>query len=192
MIEQILVVPRQLIDDTYGESNAKLLGADEKQFKSLVQTHYTYMPRPEAEVDQAMKQVIAYCVVKSEGDILVMRRLKTQGEARLHNRCSIGVGGHINDTDATRDVVEAGLIRELEEEVFLDASYKLTYLGLINDNSSEVNTVHVGLCYLVEVPNHACRIRETEKMEGSWVPCTELRKLWDSLEGWSRIACSEF
>ena len=188
MREAILVLPRVLVDGTYGSSNNQLLGADEQSFKDMVAENLTYAWRDEAETNETLKQVIAYCVITSGDRVFVTKRTKKQTEARLHDRRSIGVGGHINHQDGLADPVGEGLLRELYEEVYIGPILSMRYRGLINDNSTAVNTVHVGLCYTIEVANQDCAVRETDKMSADWMTVEELRSVYDSLEGWSQIA----
>ena len=67
---------------------------------------------------------------------------------------------------------------------------------LINDDSTEVGSVHAGLAYLLEVPlplaqaKERVGIREVSKMRGGFTHLAELRKLWQNpatLESWSRL-----
>ncbi len=133
-----------------------------------------FVERRHAERDWTMKQVIPYCVVVSGGRVLRTRRLRKGGEARLHGKRSIGIGGHLNPVDG-RDVLGAGLARELEEELSFDAPWTARPVGLLNDDATEVGAVHVGLVYLVETAMPP-RIRETDVLEGDWVTVEELAR----------------
>jgi predicted NUDIX family phosphoesterase len=154
-----------------------------------------FVERRHAERDWTMKQVIPYCVVASQGRVLRTRRLAKGGEARLHGKRSVGIGGHLNPVDGSADagtgavdVLAAGLRRELEEELEFAAPWTARAVGLINDDATEVGAVHVGLVHVVEtaVPP---RIRETEILAGEWVTVAELarsvREERGSYETWS-------
>ena len=91
-----------------------------------------------------------------------------------------------SDTDS-ENIVIAGMLRELFEEVDIQCPYTYEFLGIINDNSSEVNSVHVGACFSVKLEGKACTVKETEKMHGFWVNKNEIDKYADGLEGWSKI-----
>ncbi len=191
MREKILTIPRKTVDELIGDSRTQLLPMTEEKFVQAVRGQIAYRYRDEVENDLTTKQLIAYVVVRSEGCIFGMRRLKKQTEARLHDRLSIGVGGHINTEDLAGDeleVIRHGLLRELHEEVWIEDHLPMRLLGFINDNSTEVGQVHTGICYLVDVPHKACSVRETDKMEGVWMSPTELRQDYDRLETWSQIA----
>lgn len=188
MAEQVMVVDSALLLDAVGADDTYLLGKDEKSFIDLVQANCTYLGRDVVEGDPSHKQIISYCVI-THGDLIYMtRRTKKQTEARLHDRLSVGIGGHVAREDSVRkDVVITGLKRELHEEVCIEKPYHATYLGVINDNSTEVGKVHCGVCYRMEVAQNDCRILETDKMVGQWVPFAEMDRYYDDLEEWSKI-----
>ena len=58
-----------------------------------------FVERRWAEHDSSFKQVIPYTVVTHGDEVLLLKRLEQGGEARLHGKLSIGVGGHINPVD---------------------------------------------------------------------------------------------
>ena len=64
------------------------------------------------EEDPCFKQVIPYLIIERDNGILVYQGTKA-GDARLHDRMSIGVGGHINDRDNT---FYESLMRGVHEE----------------------------------------------------------------------------
>ena len=84
---------------------------------------------------------------------------------------------------------------ELEEElVFRDADGREVaptapqMIGLINDDSGDVQRVHLGLLARVEVPREwRVQVRETDGLEGSWRPVEELEseEIRGRLEEWS-------
>ena len=193
MAEQVMVVDSSLLLQTVGADSTYLMGKNEQAFLDLVQANCTYRGRDVVETDPDYKQIIAYCVI-THGDMVFMtRRTKRQTEARLHDRLSIGIGGHVAYQDSnTQDVVLTGLQRELHEEVCIQKPYRATYLGVINDNSTEVGKVHCGVCYRMEVAEGDCRVLETDKMVGQWVPFAQLDACYDNLEEWSKIVVNTF
>src|SRR3954454_9273568 len=68
-----------------------------------------FRPRPDAEQDPSWKQVIPYVVLRDGDAIFLMRRTRAGGDERLHDRYSIGIGGHVNPQD---EDVNGGLRRE--------------------------------------------------------------------------------
>lgn len=150
-----------------------------------------FVERRHAEGDPTMKQVIPYCVVVSRGRVLRTRRLARGGEARLHGKRSIGIGGHLNPCDGTAgDVLTSGLRREIEEELVIDGPWTARPVGVLNDDSTEVGAVHVGLVHLVETDADV-RIRETDVLEGELVDLGELaescRRERGAYETWSAL-----
>ena len=118
----------------------------------------------------------------------VLRRLKKQTETRLHDKLSLGVGGHINPTEeAAADPIEAGLRRELAEEVDVSDRRALTCVGVLNETTGGVSDYHAALVYVLETDGEVT-VRETEKMSGTWATPTELDAVRDRLETWSQIA----
>ena len=118
----------------------------------------------------------------------VLRRLKKQTETRLHDKLSLGVGGHINPTEeAAADPIEAGLRRELAEEVDVSDLRALTCVGVLNETTGGVSDYHAALVYVLETDGEVT-VRETEKMSGTWATPAELDAVRDRLETWSQIA----
>ncbi len=155
----------------------------------IILNNYEFLPRPEAENDPSHKQIIPYVTLCRGDEVFVTRRLKKGGESRLHGLLSIGVGGHINpDKDGYDDkVLERGMKRELEEEVYITSMGALLPRGMINDDTQEVGSVHLGLFYTLEVTGDVS-VRETEKLEGFWAKRSELPTLSEQMETWSQFA----
>ena len=97
---------------------------------------------------------------------------------------SIGIGGHINPG---HDIIE-GLRQELDEEIAIDDDYELEFAGIINDASTDVGRVHLGIVYLLRASTKNVRVLETEKMTGEWMQRSALAPLRESMESWSQIA----
>jgi predicted NUDIX family phosphoesterase len=152
-----------------------------------------FVERRWAERDSSLKQVIPYTLVTHADEVFLLRRTARGGEARLHGKLSIGVGGHINpvDLDGAQDVLDAGCRRELEEEISIEAPYSLNTVGVINDDSSDVGSVHFGLVNVARCETPAVAIRETEVLEGSFVSRRALREMArtqrDTFETWSAL-----
>ena len=157
MKEQVLVVDRKLIDNNYGASSNEIVKVDESDFFSCVVTNHKFRWRNEVENDRNLKQIVAYCIISCGNKIFITKRLRKQTEVRLHDRLSIGVGGHINTVDDKNDnLIINGMERELHEEVFINCDYTINFVGLINDNSTDVNCVHTGVCFMINLDNCNC------------------------------------
>lgn len=193
MIEKVLVLKRSEVDSLYGVSQEKLIKINFDEFINNVDKSHQFIPRNLAENDDSFKQIIAYCIITCGSKIFVTKRLKKQTEIRLHDMLSVGVGGHINPIDcADGNVVMQGMARELSEEVYIGSTFTYRFLGLINDNSTAVNTVHAGACFEVNLDMPECSVREVEKMEGFWVDKDDIPSVYDKMEGWSKIVLNSF
>ena len=139
------------------------------------------------EEDPAWKQVIPYLVLRDGDAWFLMRRTRAGGDARLHDRWSIGVGGHLNPGDG--DVL-GGLRREWQEEVIADFEPSFEAVGLLNDDTTPVGQVHLGLVYLADAAGRPVTIREVDKLSGSFDPppgCARSRRRWRRGARWSSM-----
>ncbi|MEO5941669.1 MAG: hypothetical protein ABIZ72_11550, partial [Candidatus Limnocylindrales bacterium] len=110
-------------------------------------------------------------------------------DARLHDRYSIGVGGHVNPGDGALDGdLTAALRREWHEELIIDFVPDFRFVGLLNDDSTPVGEVHLGLVYEGDAGGRPVAIRESDKLSGGFVATTEVAAVNDRLETWSRLA----
>lgn len=157
-----------------------------------------YRPRGEMEQDPGFKQLIPYVLFRYVDDdggehLFQYTRGGGQGEARLHAKRSVGVGGHISledaaDRDNHGDVYREGMLRELAEEVTIDAPYEQRCIGLINDDETPVGQVHLGVVHLCDVRRPAVRPREADILEAGFRPVGEILAELDRFETWSQIA----
>ncbi len=152
------------------------------------------MQRDDAEYNLEHKQVIPYVIIRNGNNYLLLKRLTGQTEKRLHNKYSLGIGGHINpDSSVTGDnIVIKGLYKELNEEVSVDDPAGLNFIGIINDESNSVSKVHLGLLYELLAGSPGYRVLETGKMTAQWVTRDELREVYDGLETWSQIVYDQY
>lgn len=193
-MEFVYVVPREeLFPECYPQGLVpfgEALARDDVEAR--VRRHGFFVERAYAERRPALQQIIPYSVVRSaaDGRVLLVRRLAASGEARLHDKLSIGIGGHINPEDLQRpddDPIAAGTRREISEELDLSEEYELTSVGLLNDDTNAVGAVHVGLVQVLTTPG-SIAIRETENLEGRLVTPESLRDLaarGENFESWS-------
>jgi predicted NUDIX family phosphoesterase len=189
--ELVLVVPTtDLLTEIAG--GASWLGirlAGDDRLADLIRRRGAFRPRSEMEADEAWKQVIPYPVLRDGERWFLMRRTKAGGDARLHDRYSIGVGGHVNPADGGLDGDLTGALRrEWLEELDVDFVPDFRFVGLLNDDTTAVGRVHVGLVYEADAAGRAVAIRETEKLSGVFVPTVEVEAVVERLETWSAIA----
>jgi predicted NUDIX family phosphoesterase len=180
--ERVLVVPRDLVPDRASWYGLRTDGID--AFLGVVADHGRYEPRVAMEVDPSFKQIIPYLVLRDGERFFLMRRTRAGGDARLHDRWSIGVGGHVDPGD---DGLAGGLRREWHEELVADFEPVFTPYALLNDDTTEVGAVHLGVVILAEAEGRAVSVRETEKLSGAFATPGEVAAGAEHLETWSRI-----
>ncbi|NCB74136.1 MAG: NUDIX domain-containing protein [Clostridia bacterium] len=185
-MENVLTVKRELIAEFIPEKGITTENCD--IMVDIILKNYEFLARPEAENDPSHKQIIPYVVLCRGEEVFATRRLKKGNEARLHGLLSVGIGGHINpETDGSgEDVLSRGMNRELEEEVYIESRGKMTPCGIINDDTTEVGSVHLGLFFTLEVTGEV-RVLETEKLEGFWIKRSDMPGLSETMETWSQF-----
>jgi predicted NUDIX family phosphoesterase len=189
--ELVLVVPASAVVAELGGGTAWLgiRPAAEADLASLIRRAGAFRTRAEMEADPAWKQVIPYPVLRDGDAWYLMRRTKAGGDARLHDRYSIGVGGHVNPSDGALDGdLGAALRREWHEELFVDFVPDFRFVGLLNDDTTPVGEVHLGLVYEGDAAGRPVAIRETDKLTGEFASSAGVAAVSDRLETWSRIA----
>lgn len=180
--ERVLVVPRSAV--IAGSGWLGLLEVDPRSVLTAIERSGRFEPRAAMEVDPSFKQVIPYLVLRDGPRVFLMRRTRAGGDARLHERWSIGVGGHLNPGDAG---VNGGLRREWGEEVDADFVPHFRFRGLLNDDTTDVGSVHLGLVYEADAEGRPVAVRETEKLSGGFVEVSAVRAVYDGLETWSQL-----
>ncbi|MBR5998211.1 MAG: NUDIX domain-containing protein [Deltaproteobacteria bacterium] len=149
---------------------------------------YGFAPRSEAEWDFTRKQLIPYALLFAEtGRVLTYRRHGSEG--RLAGRYSAGIGGHVNDRDAgatLSDRLLSGLTREMREETGVTPSPgQIEFLGMINEDESEVGRCHVGVVFRVILEPSQVLSFSGEIAEPAWRSAAELDlsrfELWSAL-----------
>lgn len=193
--EHVLVVPTELF---HRLGHFQGFSADVERYldELLSPEHTSYRPRDEVEEDPSFKQLIPYVILRhrdaQRGErVFHYTRGKGQGEKRLHAKRSVGIGGHISTVDAASGVdlhpYHEGMRRELEEEIFIDAPYRETCVGLINDDESEVGRVHLGVVHIFDLDEPAVRPREDDICDTGFETIERLRSELGGFETWSQI-----
>jgi len=180
--EEVLVVPRASVVPGNGWLGVRRDGLAD--VLEVVREKGFFMRRGDAEEDPTHKQVIPYLVLRDGERWFLMRRTRAGGDARLHDLWSIGVGGHLNPGDGD---VEGGLRREWSEEVVAGFEPAFEPVGLLNDDTTPVGEVHLGVVFAADAAGRPVAIRETDKLEGSFASTDEVAAVRDSMETWSRL-----
>jgi predicted NUDIX family phosphoesterase len=180
--EQVLVVPREAL--VPGDGWTGVRPGDLAHALAVVERDAFFVRRGDAEADPSRKQVIPYLVLRDGERWFLMRRTRAGGDARLHDLWSIGVGGHLNPGDGD---VAGGLRREWSEELVAAFEPEFEPVGLLNDDTTPVGSVHVGFVYVADAGGREVAIRETDKLAGAFATTDEVRKVRDGMETWSRL-----
>lgn len=152
-----------------------------------------FMLRSQAEQDTRYKQLIPYIVLRFTDSVFSYVRGKKSSESRLVAMRSIGVGGHIEPTDlnlfsSDRDMYLEAATREVSEEVELASPYVEHTVALINDDSTEVGKVHLGILHIWDLAEPKVTKREGLITQAGFMTLESLKAQFDELETWSQIA----
>ena len=180
----------------------------------------TLVNREICETDTSSLQVIPYVTLVSlidNGDenidispsnpdakFFVYTRGKGGNEGRLHGKCSVGLGGHIEDAPTDEilfdQVIAQCIYKELMEEVgleipvFKDVCAVANHGELFLDLTNEVGSVHIALSLTLFVS--PLDLNETEAnviTKGQWLTLSEIKELMSAqedpliLEDWSMM-----
>ncbi len=187
-VEHVLVIPTAVFHEI-GHFQGFCADVDRYLDVILDPRHASYRPRPEMEKDPSFKQLIPYCIFRSGDQLFHYQRGSAQGEARLHAKRSIGVGGHVSTLDLDGDLTPylEGMRRELEEEVDIESGWTEDCIGLINDDLTEVGKVHLGIVHIFDLDNPKVQPREKSMINAGFAPSSELMTRMDEFETWSSI-----
>ena len=168
-------------------------------------------PRPHLENDQNFAQIIPYVVFENNGKILAYIRTSAGNETRLHNKLSIGIGGHVDAIDShidgntgvisLLDTLEKSARREIMEELAVseeDANrLEFSWTHLIHSNETEVDGLHMGFVAVVDITlmPEIIDYAQIEDAIGQvhWLDIDEIKQLTapdtanTSAETWTRI-----
>jgi predicted NUDIX family phosphoesterase len=189
--ENILVVRRALFDQL---GNFHGLNFEPEKYLSalLSRGNNFFLPRAQAEDDPTHKQIIPYALIVHGETVLHYVRGKKAGEQRLVAKGSIGIGGHMNDTDESlfawdEAAYRAGVEREVNEEIKIETRFEDRIVALLNDDTTEVGRVHLGVVHVFRLAEPKVQKREAMITSMSFLTRDELVARRDTLETWSQI-----
>src|SRR6188768_2318839 len=189
--ENVLVVRRSLFDEL-GSFHGLCFEPEKYLTALLARGNNFFMPRAQAENDPSHKQIIPYAVIVHDGTVLHYVRGKKAGEQRLVSKGSIGIGGHMNDTDESlfawdEQAYRAGVEREVNEEIKIDSPFEDRIVALLNDDTTEVGQVHLGIVHVFRLAEPKVQKREAMITNLSFQTREQLVALRDNLETWSQL-----
>ena len=193
--EQILVVNRKELFNNEENHFYGFIQKNDEKTKKIIDTFESYevKRRGDMEEDSSYKQLIGYVLLKdaNTNEVLVYKRLVGGGEARLHGKASVGIGGHMNEGEGKTifEMLKINAARELNEEVGVseeEALNNLHFIGLINDDKTEVGQVHVGVVYECKVDKSKVEVKEDDTLVIKWMTADEA-KAEENYETWSEF-----
>nr|MDH3099528.1 hypothetical protein [Bacillus velezensis] len=197
MDEIILVAPRSDVFQNEMLTFQGVNSEDERivNIMAQIEAHFFEIRRGDAEEDPRFKQPIPYVVIRRDDEVFVYERLAGGGESRLHNKLSLGFGGHMNPMEgavAFSEVLKQNTDRELAEELYIREEDKqnIVTLGLINDDENDVGKVHIGILSALQLASAAqVEVKEKDQIAGRWMKLSELKEenVYQRLEAWSQF-----
>ncbi len=192
--EQVLVVERTVLEQA-GMFQGLTFDVDRYLGALFVPGVPRFMPRSTAESDPSYKQLIPYVILTHGGKYLSYVRGRRAGETRLVGRRSIGIGGHINPVDGEaplfdmdfRDAYSTAVEREVAEEVAVEAGHEDRVVALLNDDSTEVGKVHLGIVHVWNLDSPSVAKREQMITQVAFMTPAELQTVRETLETWSSL-----
>jgi len=190
-IENVLVIKRSLFDEL--GSFQGLNFEPEKYLKAILSRGSNFfIPRPQAESNPDYKQIIPYVLIVFQNTVLHYVRGKKAGEQRLIAKGSIGIGGHMNETDESlfamdEQAYRAGVEREVNEEIKINTQLEDRIVAHLNDDSTEVGRVHLGIVHVFKLAEPNLEKREAMITGLTFLPKNELLARRETMETWSQI-----
>lgn len=191
--ENVLVIRRTLFDEL--GSFHGLNFAPRKYLDAILSRgNNFFLSREQAENDPSHKQIIPYALLAFENKVLYYVRGKKAGEQRLVAKGSIGIGGHMNQEDESlfnylvdEAAYRAGVEREVAEEIKIDTKFEDRIVALLNDDTTEVGRVHLGIVHVFRLAEAKVEKREAMITSLAFLEKHELFKRRETLESWSQI-----
>jgi len=190
-IENVLVIRRSLFDELGAFQGLNF--EPEKYLKAILSRGSNFfVDRSEAENNPNYKQIIPYALIVFRKTVLHYVRGKKAGEQRLIAKGSIGVGGHMNEGDESlfamdEQAYRAGVEREVNEEIKIDTPFEDQIVALLNDDSTEVGRVHLGIVHVFKLTEPKVEKREAMITGLTFLPKNELLARRETMETWSQI-----
>jgi predicted NUDIX family phosphoesterase len=189
--ENVLVVRRSLFDQL-GSFQGLNFESHKYLDAFLSRGNNFFLPRPEAENNPAYKQIIPYALIAFGNSVVYYVRGKRAGEQRLVAKGSIGIGGHMNESDESlfaldEQAYRVGVEREVNEEIKIHTQFDDRIVALLNDDTTDVGRVHLGVVHVFTLAEPKVEKREAMITGLTFLTKEELVARRESLETWSQI-----
>src|SRR3954454_24442407 len=189
--ENVLVIKRALFDQLGAFQG---LNFEPRKYLDAILSRGNnfFLRRGQAEKDPGHKQIIPYALLAHGDRVLHYVRGKKAGEQRLVSKGSIGIGGHMNDTDESlfawdEQAYRAGVEREVNEEVNVETTFDDRIVALLNDDTTEVGRVHLGIVHVFRLAEPKVQKREAMITGLTFLAKDELFARRETMETWSQI-----
>jgi predicted NUDIX family phosphoesterase len=189
--ENVLVVRRSLFDQLGAFQGLNF--EPRKYLDALLRRgNNFFLRRAQAEQDPTHKQIIPYVLLAFGDQVLYYVRGKKAGEQRLVTKGSVGIGGHMNESDESLFALDeaaylAGVEREVNEEIKIDTRFEDRIVALLNDDTTDVGRVHLGVVHVFKLATPTVEKREAMITNLAFLGKSDLLARRDSLETWSQI-----
>src|SRR6267143_923265 len=184
--ENVLVIKRALFDQL---GNFHGLNFEPRKYLEAILSRGNnfFLQRAQAEKDPSHKQIIPYVLLTNGDKVLHYVRGKRAGEQRLVAKGSIGIGGHMGeDSDkflwhsTDEETYRAGVEREVGEEIAINTKFDDRIVALLNDDSTEVGQVHLGVVHVFKLAEAKVEKREAMITNVAFLGKNELMARRDS------------
>ncbi len=190
--EEVLVIERKVLEKA-GMFQGLAFDVERYRNEIFAPGAARFMKRSQVEKDPSYKQLIPYVIMSCDGKYLSYVRGRRAGESRLVGQRSIGIGGHINPSDDMPlfkdfyDTYLAAVKREVDEEVTVETGYTNQIVALLNDESNEVGSVHLGIVHHWILNSPKVSRREQMITQMAFMTAAELQSAASGLETWSGL-----
>lgn len=200
MAEKVLCIAEHELTNLFEKVNAHLK-IDKPMFVKGVTAElwtnlsvpFEFVSRDECEQDDSFKQMIPYVIVRHGIKYLAYSRTKQSGEKRLVGLKSIGIGGHINQSDLPEGdhqlnaIIRNCIVREVQEElgVFLSRE-QYTVRGLLYLPVDDVSRKHFGIVALADIDPDAIVQPENTMTHLTWESPLDIFRNRNGYETWSK------
>jgi predicted NUDIX family phosphoesterase/thymidylate kinase len=196
--EEVLCLPRKSVEGQLRLSENKVVTPNWRVVSKLVNVRGNYVRRSVAEASDNLFQVVPVCVIRN-GDRFLTNKRYEPGES-LHEAFGNWAGGHVRkqDLDTVRskwESVEAGLRRELHEELSLEDLPPLKPIGIVHSSEDKRAARHIGIVFeavfrdpanIAAFDNKTIRERPNRYVTTSWMERKELSRTLHTQRDWSR------
>lgn len=192
-MEKVLCVKRKILPREWVKKKSIIIIDESTFFKTCSTFDFEFKERKIIEQNQDFKQIIPYIIIQTK-DLKYIAVYKRKGsEERLHDLWSIGIGGHINPIDSNKNnhslkqIIMAGMQRELGEELKkIGGMDQPLFSGIINEEETDVGSVHLGAVFRILTNNKNNYISGEELVDFQWIETEKAVTL--NLELWSKLA----